>query len=114
MKQKITTAILVIWAISLFGCAHGLMRGSVAMKTSENEAHVCLGNEEAKVGERVTAYRNDCPTKGSARLGNDGGGSCRKVKLGEGTITELLNEHYSVVRFDSNVAFNEGTFVEKQ
>lgn len=98
---------VAISALLFAGCAHGIMRGSVAMKSSENEAHVCLGNKEAKIGNRVAAFRNDCTTKGGGKAS-----TCKRVNLGEGTVTELLNEHYSVVRFDSGVAFDEGTYVE--
>lgn len=95
----------------LAGCAHSTMRGSVAMKINDREAHVCMGNNEAKIGDKVTLYRNVCPGKG----GREGGsiGICRKETLGTGSVTELLNEHYSVVKFDSKVDFNESTFVEK-
>ena len=111
MERKLTTLIMGLATLALVGCSHSMMRGSVAMKTGENEAHVCLGSSEAKVGQRVTAYRNDCPTKGSPKSG-DGSGRCQKVRLGEGSVMELLNEHYSLVRFDSGVSFNEGNFVE--
>lgn len=44
---------------TLSSCAHHqMMRGSVAMKTTDREAHVCLGDDEVKVGDHVTAYRN--------------------------------------------------------
>lgn len=107
-------AVMSVVTLTLMGCAHGTMRGSVAMKTSDQEAHVCLGNKEVKVGDKVVAFRNVCPTKGSPRLGDGSAGVCRKEQLGEGTITKLLNEHYSVVQFGPNVSFDEGTFVEKQ
>lgn len=101
--------------LMLTGCAHGLMRGSVAMKVSDTEAHVCMDNTEAKVGDRVTLYKNNCPsTGGRVRSGLGRGGKCEKVELGYGTVTEILNQHYSVVKFDSGVPFEEGTFVEKR
>lgn len=112
MKQKINLVLAGLVSVVLFGCAHGLMRGSVAMKVSENEAHVCLGDKEVKVGDRVTLFRNNCPVRGGRDLG--GGGVCTKEKVGLGTVTQLLNEHYSVVKFEPGVKFSEGTFVEKQ
>lgn len=105
---------LVIVSLLTSGCTHGLMRGSVAMKVSDTEAHVCIDNSEAKVGERVTLYKNKCPSKASAsRLGLSSE-RCEKVYLGQGTITEILNQHYSVVKFDPGVSFEEGTFIEKR
>jgi hypothetical protein len=108
MRIKLTI-LMVLTALSLGGCAHGVMRGSVAMKTSDREAHICMGNDEVKVGDKVAAYRNNCPAKG--RSGD--GGICTKVRMGEGTVTKALNEHYSVVTFEPGVSFDEGTFVEK-
>lgn len=108
-------ASIILIALLLNACAHSGMRGGVAMKTTENEAHVCLGDREAKVGDRVTAFTNICPPRGGRP--SDGGArdvTCEKRKIGEGTVTALLNEHYSVVKFDDGVQFDEGTFVEKR
>ena len=112
--MKPINSLFLIAVFSLVGCAHGLMRGSVAMKTSDNEAHVCLGDKEVKVGDRVNAFTNYCPSKGGGRAGEGGGGTCEKRSLGDGTVTALLNQHYSVVKFDDGVKFDEGTIVEKR
>lgn len=108
--------VLTITTLALGGCAHSLMRGTVAMKVSDTDAHVCLGNNEVKVGDRVTLFRNDCPSKGGGGRngGGGGGGLCKKIKVGEGQVTQLLNEHYSAVRFEPGVQFEEGTIVERQ
>src|SRR5665647_977127 len=96
-------------------CAHhSIMRGSVAMKVSETEAHVCLGKGEVQEGDRVTAFYNDCQSKDVADNRGVYVTPCVKAKLGKGTITKVLNDHYSVVKFDEGVKFTEGTFVEKQ
>lgn len=110
--MRFNCLIIVLGLFALTGCAHSTMRGSVAMKTSENEAHVCLGQGEVKAGDRVALFRNACTGKGG-RGGDGGGASCQKNRIGEGTVERTLNEHYSVVRFDSGVQFDEGTFVEK-
>lgn len=104
-------------AATLTGCAHGAMRGTVAMKTSDSEAHVCLGEGDVKPGDRVTLYRNVCATKGSPRAvggRNIPVGTCERLELGKGTVEQAINKHYSLVKFDSGVTFEEGTFVEKQ
>jgi hypothetical protein len=95
------------------GCAHALMRGSVAMKSNDNEAHVCLGDNEVKAGDKVVLFKNVCA---AARGGGKSGpnGTCEKVKLGEGTVERTLNEHYSVVKVNPGVPFEEGTVVEKE
>jgi hypothetical protein len=108
--KKLVTLTLVV---AFTGCAHGTMRGSVAMKASDDEAHVCLGNNEVKAGDRVTLFKNVC--KGVRGGGKDGvSGSCEKVLLGSGTVERALSEHYSLVKVDQGVPFEEGTIVEKQ
>ncbi len=111
--------IMYVLAVAVFvtGCAsHGTMRGGVAMKVSEREAHVCLGDGEVKEGDKVTAFFNDCQARdaGGSKNGGAYGTPCVKTKLGTGTITKILNSHYSVVEFDEGVKVTEGTFVEKQ
>jgi N-methylhydantoinase B/oxoprolinase/acetone carboxylase alpha subunit len=99
--------------MGLSGCAHRVMRGSVAMKTSDTEAHVCMGKGEVTAGDRVRLFENACGGEG-AGLRSGIGTSCEKVELGMGTVEKVLNEHYSVVKFDKGVRFEKGTFVEKQ
>ena len=115
MRNKFLTALAALAMMAgLSGCAHSVMRGSVAMKTSENEAHVCMGKGEVAAGDRVTLYQNVCVGKGGNRSGGAGGGSCEKKEVGMGSVQEVLNEHYSVVKFDQGVKFEEGSFVEKK
>lgn len=89
------------------------MRGSVAMKVNDAEAHVCLGDNEVMAGDKVALYKNDCR---SALVGAKAapGGACEKVKLGEGVVSRTLNTHYSVVKVTPGVQFEEGTIVEKE
>lgn len=94
-------------------CSHSPhTRGSVALKENNQEAHVCLGDKEVKAGDRVALFKNQCTGTSSGKSGNDGP-VCKKVKLGEGVVTKTLNEHYSNIRVDSGVSFDEGTIVEK-
>jgi len=109
--KHLAIMISTIATIGLSGCAHSAMRGSVAMKTGPQEAHVCLGDKEVKPGDRVNLFENRCKDIGGAKSG--GRSICQKVKVGEGWVTELLNEHYSVIKTEPNVAFSEGTIVEK-
>jgi hypothetical protein len=102
----------MIGLIALTGCAHSTMRGSVAMKASDDEAHVCLGDDEVKVGDKLTFFKNVCASpRSKASLGESGG--CTKERLGEGEIVRLLNRHYSIARVNQGVPFEEGTIVEK-
>jgi hypothetical protein len=97
--------IVSILAILLLGCGHAVRRGSVAMKIDERTAHVCMGEGEVKEGDKVTLYYNQCPLRGNR---------CTKKVKGEGVVTEVLNEHYSVVQFAPGAEFVEGSFVEKK
>lgn len=100
----------------LGGCAaHTNMRGSVVMKISEQEAHVCLGNGEVHEGSELQLYRNDC--KGS-RGGAHGAhlveptDTCKRALVATGRISRVLNEHYSVAQFPAGTSFQEGDTVE--
>lgn len=109
MKKLIAITALA----ALAGCAHSTMRGSVAMKATDTEGHVCLGDNEVKSGDRVALFRNDCAGTKASRRNEGGNQGCTKKKLGEGTIERVLNSHYSVMQTDPGVAFEEGTIVEK-
>jgi hypothetical protein len=115
MKIWNITAI-TLTLVALSSCAHhSLMRGSVAMKENDREAHVCLGENEVKVGDRVAAFRNECKSRGGqvAEKGSRGV-SCKLEKIGEGKVVSILNDHYSTVEFDQGVPFEEGTVVQKE
>lgn len=95
-------------AATTTGCAsgHGVMRGSVIMKIDPTTAHVCLGSGEVAVNDRVRLYRNVCTPSGRRAV-------CKKEAIADGTVTELLDEHYSVVTFPAGTTFAEGDTVEK-
>jgi hypothetical protein len=71
--------LITIFALS--GCAHSTMRGTVAMKISDREAHVCLGDKEVQVGDPVTLFKNVCVAPKSSAGGGEA--SCTKQKLGQ-------------------------------
>jgi hypothetical protein len=108
-QMKLVQIGSVAGLMALVGCAHGTMRGSVAMKASEDEAHVCLGDNEVKTGDTVSFFKSVCARSGKG----ESGGNCRKEKLGEGIIERTLNHHYSVAKVNPGVTFEEGTIVEK-
>jgi hypothetical protein len=82
------------------------------MKTSDSEAQVCLGKGEVDAGDRVTLFRNVCtPTTGQRTQERV---LCEKRESGKGTVQAVLNEHYSAVKVDPGVQFEEGTVVEKR
>lgn len=114
--MKVLKVLSLATMFALVGCAHSTMRGSVAMKASGDEAHVCMGDNEVKAGDKVALFKNVCTGAGSGGRSGDRSDSrsCKKVKLGDGVVERTLNEHYSVVKVDSGVQFEEGTVVEKQ
>lgn len=108
--MKVNFSIVLTGLFLLSGCAHDFMRGTVAMKINDSEAHVCLGNGAVKAGDAVAFYENRCTGAGGGRgTGRD----CELVKIGEGKVLQTLNEHYSVVHANPGVKFVEGTLVQK-
>jgi ketosteroid isomerase-like protein len=82
------------------------MRGSVVAKVDQ-EAYVCLGDNAVREGDAVALYRNSCTP--AVR-----GPVCQRQIKGEGTVTKVLNEHFSVVTFPASMTFGEGDTVERK
>jgi hypothetical protein len=99
-------SLFVVMGLFAGACSHQMMRGSVVMKTTDTDAHVCLGKGEVAVGDRVHLIHNDC-SAGSKP------GQCRRVTGGDGTVVELFDDHYSLVRFPPGTAFAEGDTIER-
>jgi hypothetical protein len=116
MNSKNVLALIFV-IVLITSCAshqHSIMRGSVAMKTGDDTAHVCLGDNEVKAGDRVVAFKNVCKNnKMDETTRSHLSVSCKKEKIGEGSVVKILNEHYSEIKFDAGVPFTEGTIVEK-
>ena len=110
MKKIITTLAITLLVSS---CAHQFMRGTVAMKTDKQTAHVCLGNNDVKVGEKLDFYTNKC-TGISGGTEDIDPRDCEMKILGSGTVTKLLNSHYSEVKTDGSFNLTEGTLVQRQ
>lgn len=115
MKSLIAVAML---SLGLGACAtrgphEGAHRGSVVMKMTNGEAHVCLGNTEVQKGDSVNLIRHECKTRKAGGL--DGGMDtvCTPITLGTGIVTKVYDSHYSVAKFPENLNFNEGDTVEK-
>lgn len=94
----------------LSSCAsHTFMRGTVAMKTDKETAHVCLGDNDVKVGDQLQFYTNKCRVYGGA---GEGDSDCELKEIGTGNVTKLLNSHYSEVKTNGTFEFKEGTLVQ--
>lgn len=89
------------------------MRGSVAMKLDKETAHVCLGDNEVKKGDKVLLfYYNDCEQVDSEERGLRA--LCTLRKLETGKVTKIHNSHYSTVKTDGSFKFKEGTLVQRE
>lgn len=99
-------------AMLLGSCAHH--RGEVAMKANAREAHIGLGSDEVKPGDKVVFYNEECRRGGFGRTSSSPGiNECRDVTIGKGTVTRNLGKDYSVVKVEPGVEFKEGTKVKK-
>ncbi|MBX9768298.1 MAG: hypothetical protein K2X47_13575 [Bdellovibrionales bacterium] len=105
---------LAMTTIAFVGCSHTAhVRGSVALKHSPTEADVCLGRNEVKAGDHISIFKSVCRQRIRGREGADAP-SCSKVKIGEGRILQVLDDHYSVMSVGEGIAFEEGAIVEKE
>ncbi len=118
MKTKsiipvVATLFLASTLLGASGCAHSAhSRGSVVVKHSDEEGDVCLGSGEVATGDKVSLFKSEC--KRGTHIRRTGNGMrCTKVKVGDGEISQVLDEHYSSVRVNSGVPFDVGTIVEK-
>lgn len=98
-------------ALMLSSCAHNFMRGTVAMKMDKKTAHVCLGNNDVKKGDKVMFYNNRCDRSDGREEGITG--LCKMEKIGMGSVTKILNSHYSEIKTEGKFDFSEGTLVQK-
>ena len=113
MKISAFGTALVLTGTLTACAAHSTMRGSVVMKVSDREAHVCLGKGEVKPGDAVSIYRNVCRALTDGDYPGPGEG-CIREAVGSGNVEQVLNEHYSLVMFPQGVSFKEGDTVEKK
>ena len=118
--------IFIFMSFLLASCAHTFMRGTVAKKINSKKAVICLGSNEVKVGDIVIFQESVCsssPTHNismheNAELGGVsnqtgyGVEKCELTSLGFGTVSELLNDHYSMVETKGDFVFKESTQVE--
>ena len=64
MRIKTTLLLAALSLPAFAGCGHMTMRGTVAMKGDNQEAHVCMGDKEVKAGDRVALFKNVCAARG--------------------------------------------------
>ena len=118
MRSLAPHILLTATLFTAAACGHSIMRGSVVMKISDTEAHVCLGRGEVAHGDRVDLVRHVCRTKSDTARPSGASvplqvGQCERQVLARGEVERVLNEHYSVVRFPVGTEFQESSSVEK-
>ena len=106
-KGRAFQTFFLTMSLLVTGCAQTAARGAVAMKGTEGTAHVSLGSHDVESGDSVVFYRNHCEPPVAKKQT-----SCSKKTIGTGTVTEVLNEDYSVVRVSPGVSFREGDEVQ--
>jgi len=111
MKNKL---LLITMLFILASCAgkHTFMRGSVVMKVNKTQANICMGVNEVKLNDAVVFEKHKC--KKLVSKVDDHEVECSKRILGTGTVTKLLNNHYSQVTTNGSFNFHEGTLVVKK
>lgn len=86
------------------GCSAASHRGVVVMKVSATEAHVGYGAGEVKPGDRLTLLRYLCTGPKST--------NCEMRPVGRGVVVQVINDAYSVARFDAPNGLTERDRVE--
>ena len=102
-----TKTILTVILFMLSSCTISNHKGSVVMKINNTEAHIYMENNQVELGSRIALVRKICK-KEWFRVPE----TCIDKRMTEGTVTKLLNDHYSVVKFDNDVNIVEGDYIE--
>jgi len=106
---------LAFTTVAACATGHGAMNGSVIMKVSETEAHVCLFEKDAPVGTQVQLYRHSCKSQ-YAQPGTPSSSrtpyACEKQAVAIGTISQKMGGHYALVTFPQGTQYQEGYTVE--
>lgn len=103
--------VLTVASIALLtACTPSLRPGAVVMKINGNEAHISMASGSMSVGDRVGLFQTECRPQVNPRRTQT---VCRTVKVGEGTVSEILDENYSVILVDPGAKLSESAMVEK-
>ena len=109
-----STQLVILGLVVAFGCAHAPSRGSVAMRSSEDEVHVSLGDSEVRAGDQLSFYRNACyPPQKKTHNWYHEVEDCSRFKIGDGQVVRTLDHNFSVARVSPGMSFDSETVVEK-
>ena len=108
----------IVATLVITGCAHmdsSHQRGSIVVLDSDKEGHACLGGREVSVGDRLKFFRTECVQDltgegvKAARVKK----VCKKILVGNGSVQEVTDEHFSVVKLEGEGKLERGFIVEK-
>lgn len=92
-------------------CTHMPPKGIVAMKVTDNIAHVAM--KDVTPGEMVSLQTEICPPQigGPSEGGAEGAVVCRTKEVAQGVVSRIINNEYVEVEFPSDVILTEGQSV---
>ncbi len=100
--------------LPLAACAT-LNWGTVAERLGDDEARVYLGSDDGMVsGDRVALYRQDCLAEMGDSVMFMQDTHCDRIRVGTGTVQDVLGHHESLVKLDPGVRVAYGYVVEKE
>lgn len=110
-----------LWLVAPFlmnACAtlsgHDHARGTVVLSDDGKEAHVCLGNKEIKVGDKVEVFDAVCKKEQVAVIRSRRYQTkCEKIARGQAEVVDVADEHYSRVHALGDLLLKEGQIVER-
>jgi len=114
MKNCIHIGFLAATIFGFQACAHSHIGGSVLHKEGDGSAHICLGENLVKQGDKMAVYDVKCD---SGRRGTELKPTprrvCKKTKVGEATVVEVTDEHFSRIQPIGQIELEKGQVVER-
>lgn len=95
-------------------CIHNHASGSVLHVEADGAAHVCLDASSVDLGDKVKIYDVECTNGRAGNARKVRYGVCKRVFLGEATVTEIGDEHFSMIIPVGGIALKVGQVVEKK
>jgi hypothetical protein len=114
--SRVGLPVITLALATLSACAtgHSAMSGSVIMKVSDTQAHVCLFEHDAAIGAKVQLYRHSCvgqyATPGVSHSRQPY--TCQKQAVAIGTVAQKMGDHYALVTFPEGTKYEEGYTIE--
>ena len=88
--------VAALFVVGFAGCARGGDRGPVIGTVNDREFYVALGSGQVEAGQRVDVFRQTCENVAPDQQPS----GCKDIRIGTGTVTQVLDDGRSVVRLD--------------